>query len=88
MIAAGNVSTHANAMLMTVLHCKPDPFAAIVPAMPEDSTAAPGKPKTVTIHRDRIHAALRDLWACAKTLGADADPLISLNRSGSLRSGY
>jgi hypothetical protein len=32
----GKVSTHANARLLTVLHCNPDPFAAIVPATPDD----------------------------------------------------
>jgi hypothetical protein len=37
-IAAGNVSTQASAMLRTVESCKPEPLAAIVPAMPDDST--------------------------------------------------
>jgi hypothetical protein len=37
-IAAGNVSTHAIAMLLTVPHSKPEPFAIIVPATPLDST--------------------------------------------------
>ena len=37
-IAAGSVSTQASAMLRTVDHCRPEPFAAIVPAMPDDST--------------------------------------------------
>ena len=33
-MAAGSVSTQAIAMERTVLHCSPDPFAAIVPATP------------------------------------------------------
>ena len=37
-MAAGKVSTHAIAMLRTVANCSPDPFAAMVPAMPEEST--------------------------------------------------
>jgi hypothetical protein len=37
-MAAGNVITHANAMLRTVESCNPEPFAAMVPATPEDST--------------------------------------------------
>ena len=37
-IAAGRVSTQAIAMLRIVDHCSPEPFAAIVPAMPDDST--------------------------------------------------
>ena len=37
-MAAGRVSTHAIAMLRTVANCSPDPFAAMVPAMPEEST--------------------------------------------------
>ena len=37
-IAAGRVSTHAMAMLRIVDHCSPDPFAAMVPAIPDDST--------------------------------------------------
>ena len=37
-IAAGKVSTQAIAILRTVSHCRPDWFAAIVPAMPEEST--------------------------------------------------
>ena len=38
MIAAGRVRTHAKMMLRTVAHCNPEPFAAMVPAIPEDST--------------------------------------------------
>ena len=37
-IAAGKVSTQASAMLRIVDHCSPDPLAAMVPAMPEEST--------------------------------------------------
>ena len=37
-MAAGRVSTHANAMLRTVESCSPEPFADIVPAMPDDKT--------------------------------------------------
>src|ERR1700744_4009147 len=37
-IAAGRVSTQASAMLRIVDHCRPDPLAAIVPAIPDDST--------------------------------------------------
>jgi len=37
-IAAGRVSTQASAMLRIVDHCSPDPLAAMVPAMPDDST--------------------------------------------------
>jgi hypothetical protein len=33
-IAAGSVSTQASAMLRIVDHCRPEPFAAIVPATP------------------------------------------------------
>ena len=36
-MAAGSVNTHASAMLPTVDHCSPEPFAAIVPAMPDES---------------------------------------------------
>jgi hypothetical protein len=46
-IAAGSVSTHAKAMLRTVASCSPEPFAAMVPAMPEDRTCVveTGKPR-------------------------------------------
>ena len=37
-IAAGKVSIQASAMLRIVDHCRADPFAAIVPAIPDDST--------------------------------------------------
>ena len=37
-IAIGSVSTQAIAMLRMVDHCNPDPFAAIVPAIPDEST--------------------------------------------------
>jgi len=37
-IAAGKVMIQASAMLRSVLICRPDPLAAIVPATPEDST--------------------------------------------------
>jgi len=37
-IAIGKVITQAIAMLRTVDHCKPDPLAAMVPAIPDDST--------------------------------------------------
>src|ERR1039458_9853133 len=37
-IAAGNVSTQASAMLRIVDHCNPDPLAAMVPAIPDEST--------------------------------------------------
>src|SRR6478735_3585602 len=37
-IAAGKVSTQAKAILRTVESCNPEPFAAMVPAMPEDRT--------------------------------------------------
>jgi hypothetical protein len=37
-IAAGSVSTHASAMLRTVESCSPEPLAAMVPAIPDDST--------------------------------------------------
>ncbi len=37
-MAAGNVSTHASAMLRTVDNCSPEPFADMVPAIPDDST--------------------------------------------------
>ena len=45
-IAIGNVSTHAMSRLRTVAICSPDPFAAIVPATPDDSTwvVETGKP--------------------------------------------
>ena len=36
--AAGKVSTHAIAMPRTVLHCRPAPLAAMVPATPDEST--------------------------------------------------
>ena len=47
-IAAGSVSTHAKAMLRTVASCSPEPFAAMVPAMPEDRTCVveTGNPRT------------------------------------------
>jgi len=35
---AGSVSTQAMARLRTVDHCRPEWFAAIVPAMPDEST--------------------------------------------------
>lgn len=38
MMAAGSVSCHAIARLRTVDHCRPDPLAAMVPAMPDAST--------------------------------------------------
>ena len=37
-MAAGNVKTHASAILRRVTNCEPDPFAAMVPATPEEST--------------------------------------------------
>jgi len=37
-IEAGSVSTQASARLRTVAHCSPEPFAAIVPAIPDDNT--------------------------------------------------
>jgi hypothetical protein len=37
-IAIGRVSTQAMAMLRTVDHCRPEPLADMVPAMPDDST--------------------------------------------------
>jgi len=37
-IEAGRVSSQAIARLRTVDHCNPEWFAAMVPAMPEDST--------------------------------------------------
>ena len=37
-MAAGKVSTHASNRLRTVLICKPDELAIIVPATPEDKT--------------------------------------------------
>jgi len=37
-IAAGNVSTQASAMLRIVDHCSPDPLADMVPAIPDEST--------------------------------------------------
>src|SRR6187402_3558992 len=44
--ATGKVSTHAIARLRTVLICRPDWFATIVPATPEESTCVvdTGKP--------------------------------------------
>ena len=38
MMDMGRVSTQAIIKLRTVPHCRPVPFAAIVPATPEDST--------------------------------------------------
>ena len=45
-IAAGSVRTQAMTMLRMVDHCNPEPFAAMVPAMPDDSTCVveTGKP--------------------------------------------
>ncbi|SAK54713.1 hypothetical protein AWB78_01410 [Caballeronia calidae] len=37
-IDTGSVRIHASARLRTVRHCRPEPFAAIVPATPDDST--------------------------------------------------
>ena len=37
-IAAGRVRIQASAMLRMVDHCRPEPLAAMVPAMPEEST--------------------------------------------------
>jgi len=37
-MAAGNVSTQVSAMFLILLHWSPDPFVAIVPATPLDST--------------------------------------------------
>ena len=37
-IETGKVRIQASARLRTVRHCSPEPFAAIVPATPEDST--------------------------------------------------
>ena len=46
-MAAGRVSTQASSRLRTVLICRPDEFAKIVPATPEDKTCVvlTGKPK-------------------------------------------
>src|SRR5579872_3732193 len=38
MIEIGSVSTHAIRRFRTVAHCRPERFAAIVPAMPDEST--------------------------------------------------
>src|SRR5262249_62116279 len=47
-MAAGRVSTQASAMLRTVASCSPEPFAAMVPATPDDSTCVveTGRPNT------------------------------------------
>ena len=47
-MATGSVSTQAIARFRTVFHCRPEPFAAIVPAMPDDSTwvVETGRPMT------------------------------------------
>jgi hypothetical protein len=37
-IAMGSVNTHASNKFRTVLHCKPERFASMVPATPEDNT--------------------------------------------------
>ena len=37
-MAAGKVNTQASAMLRIVDHCNPDPLAAMVPAIPDEST--------------------------------------------------
>ena len=45
-IETGKVRIQASARLRTVRHCSPEPFAAMVPATPEDSTwvVLTGKP--------------------------------------------
>src|SRR3981189_2855445 len=47
MIAAGSVRTHAISMFLMVATCSPDPFAAMAPATPDDSTCVveTGRPK-------------------------------------------
>jgi hypothetical protein len=37
-MAAGSVSTQPMMMLRIVAHCRPEPLAAMAPAMPDDST--------------------------------------------------
>jgi hypothetical protein len=48
-IVAGSVSTQASAMLRMVDHCSPDPLAAMVPAMPDESTCVVETRQSVTI---------------------------------------
>ena len=45
-MAMGSVNTHAIRRFRTVAICKPEPFAAMVPATPQDSTCVveTGKP--------------------------------------------
>ena len=47
-IAAGSVSTQAISRLRMVAICRPEPFAAMVPATPDDSTCVveTGRPNT------------------------------------------
>ena len=47
-MAAGSVSTQASSRLRTVDICSPDPFAAMVPATPDDRTwvVDTGRPNT------------------------------------------
>ena len=61
-IATGSVSTQAARRLRTVAHCSPDPFAAIVPAIPEASTwvVETGSPK---LSAAKIVASLRGVEA-------------------------
>ena len=48
MIAAGSVVTHAKIKLRIVDHCRPERFAAMVPATPDDNTwvVLTGQPQT------------------------------------------
>src|SRR5260370_9059582 len=61
-IAAGRVSTQARAMLRIVDHCSPHPLAAMVPAMPENTTSVhettiqhPSAPELDAAHMISLH---------------------------------
>ena len=60
-IEAGSVSTHAIARLRTVDHCRPDWFAAMVPAIPDDSVLAERQRGSNFGIGDGFRSILRDM---------------------------
>jgi hypothetical protein len=69
-MAAGSVSTQAEMMLLTVLHCRPERFAAMVPATPLESTCVvdTGRPYSSAIRDGRGRDDFRGCSASDETI--------------------
>ena len=71
-IAAGRVMTQASAMERTVLHCRPEPLAAMVPATPLDNICVVETGRPYTSAAPIVRALL---YAAMTTLNAGGSPL-------------